>query len=266
MPESAISNEQALLVGTQPRGEGDSFVRLLTPDLGAINLLARGLRKAGSKLAGQLKPADELVFSASPARAGAPILTAVSCRREHRNWQSDLRLLALYWFMVECAWLASADGGSNADGYRLIVNLLRSDPQPDSMYSLASVYCVRLLAIHGMLPDLHHDEQTGETLSGDCYCRPGFEGMLDARTLEDGSGSRTGLLRISQERLRRWRQLHAKPLLEYAELACDRDDAALLVIFTRQHVSGLSGTALRSGEFLLQQWKLDGLRDIMRRS
>lgn len=266
MPEPGISNGQALLVGTSPRGEGDSFVRLFSPELGSLNLLARGLRKPGSKLAGQLKPADELVFSSSPARAGAPILTALSCRREHRCWQTDLRLLALYWFMLECAWLASADDGSNADAYRLIVNLLRSEPATGSFHSLAAIYSVRFLAIHGMLPDLHHDEETDEQLAGDCYCRPAFEGLLDAQRLASLSLPLSGLLRISAGRLERWRRLHGRPLLEYPQVACDAQDAALLVSFTRTKVASITGSALRSAEFVLQQWKLQSLREIMQRS
>ena len=77
-----------------------------------------------SKLAGQLKPADELQISAAAGRGGGMlILTGASSRREHRNWQQDLQLLSLYWFMLECSWLASADDGSNADGYREILGI-----------------------------------------------------------------------------------------------------------------------------------------------
>jgi recombinational DNA repair protein (RecF pathway) len=240
-------------------------VRLYSPEHGAVQLLARGLRKPGSKLAGQLKPGAELVFSSSPVRAGAPILTALSCRREHRRWQTELRLLALYWFMLECAWLASADDPGNADAYRLIVNLLRSEPQAEKFHSLASIFCLRFLGIHGLLPDLYHDEDSDEPLHGDCYCRPSFEGLLDAQRIASLSQPLSGLLHISVERLDRWRRLQGRPLLEYPEANCDAQDAAMLVSFARSQLASVAGSALRSAEFLLQQWKLASLREIMQR-
>ncbi len=262
MPDSGIQNEPALLVGSLPRGEADSLVRFYTPGHGGLQLAARSLRKPGSKLVGQLQPADELQISAAHARAGAPILTAVSCSREHRLWRNDLNLLALYWFMLECAWLASSDDVSNADGYRLIVNLLRSDPQPAQRYGLASVYCMRVLALHGMLPDLFHDELTGAALEGECLCGPAFEGLRNARDPAHAGLPRHGLLLIDAPRLQRWRSLQSRPLLEYGKLDCDAVDAALLVGFLRVHISGLAGTAVHSAEFLSRQWKLSRYRDL----
>src|SRR5690606_18304066 len=89
-----------------------------------------------------------------PGRAGSPILTGVSTLREHALWRSDLSLLALYWFFAECAWLGSAESAGNEQVYRLIVNLLRSDPAADSRHSMLSVFALRLLALHGLMPQL----------------------------------------------------------------------------------------------------------------
>lgn len=239
-------------------------MRFYTPDAGGINTIARGLRKPGSRLAGQLKPADELRISTAAGKGSTDILTGVSCSRAHADWQGDLNLLALYWFMLECAWLASSDEGSNADGYRLLINLLRSEPQTSQRMSLASVYCIRFLNLHGMLPDLHHDEETDERLETDCLCRPSFEGLLDAKRAEASPVLQHGMLRIEADRLARWRALLRRPLLEYGELDCDATDAALLVAFTRNHVASMSDSAVRSAEFLQRQWKLVGLRELIR--
>ncbi|MEZ5338635.1 MAG: recombination protein O N-terminal domain-containing protein [bacterium] len=258
MSPGGISSEAALLVGSLPRGEADSLVRLFTPGHGALNLLARGLRRPGSKLAGQLKPADELQISAAAGRGGGMlILTGASSRREHRNWQQDLQLLSLYWFMLECSWLASADEGSNADGYRLVVNLLRSEPAAEARCALACVFCIRFLGLHGMLPDLFHDEESGEPLEGDVFCRPSFEGLLDAGVLQRGMPE-YGLIRISRERLRSWRRLQSRPLLDYPEEPCGPEDVRLLLEFTRRHVASLAGSSLRSADFMAGQWKLGG--------
>lgn len=256
MPGSAISNQSALLVGSLPRGEADSLVRFLTPVHGSLTLLARGLRKPGSKLAGQLQPADELLLSAATGRGSLGILTAASCERAHPRWRNDLWLLSLYWFMLECSWLASSDETSNADGYRLLANLLRSDPDADSRAALAVVFCIRFLGLHGMLPDLLHDEETGERLAGDVMCRPAFEGLLAAE------GNAPGMVRIGRERLERWRRLHSRPLLEYPEVPCDPVDVSMLVAFVSNQVSSMAGFNVRSAEFLSRQWKLSRLSEL----
>ena len=262
MSQPGISNQPALLVGTQPRAEADSLVRLYTPGFGALTLVARSLRKPGSKLAGQLKPADELLVSAAAGRAGGRILTSVSSQRDHRIWQQDLNLLALYWFMLECSWLASADDASNADGFRLLVNLLRSVDEPGQRNSLAAVFCIRVLALHGMLPDLHHDEDSDEPLAGDALCRASFNGLVDSARAASAGIPPYGLLRISQARLQRWRRWMSRPLLEYPGQEADIVDVSLLVGFTRNHVAESAGTAVRSAEFLQRQWKLSRLQDL----
>ena len=164
--------------------------------------------------------------------------------------------------MLECAWLASSDEGSNADAYRLLVNLLRSEPRKESWHSLAAVYCLRFLALHGMLPDLLHDEDAEERLEGDCYCLPSFEGLVDARRIEASSIPLHGMLRIEHDRLNRWRRLQSRPLLEYAAENCDVRDSSLLVAFTRGHVAGMAGSAVKSADFLSGQWKLRRLSEL----
>lgn len=55
-PETKASSVEAIVLRRTDYGEADRIVSVLTPDLGRIALLAKGVRKPSSKLAGGIEP------------------------------------------------------------------------------------------------------------------------------------------------------------------------------------------------------------------
>ena len=242
------------------------MVNFISPSLGGLTCLARGLKKSGSKLAPFLQPGNELLITTIDSKRGAALLTGTVVQQEHRNWQSNLDLLSLYWFMLESSWLASAEAAGNESIYRLLVNLLRSNEALTSRHSLACVFFIRFLVLCGMLPDLFHDDTTGEMLEGHTvYCRPGFDGLCLESSLKLAGVSSGGLVRINADRLKKWQDLYRKPLLDYHLLDCDSLDTSVLAWFTRLHLESMSSSPLRTAEFLKKQWKLESTREIVMR-
>ena len=131
---------RAVLVGITPRAESDAIVRLFADGRGALVARARGLRKAQGKLAPLLQPADELKVRIATGRGGAGLLIGVEIVRAHPHWRADLGLLALYWFMAECLYVGAGEDQVNADMYRLLANLLRSEPAGDLRYGAAAAF------------------------------------------------------------------------------------------------------------------------------
>jgi DNA repair protein RecO len=249
---------KALFVGASAVGEGAGLLRFFALPEGALTLRAPGIAKQQSKLAPLIKPADELLLQTTRGR-GAPLLTGVEVEREHPRWRSELDLLALYWFMAECAYIGAADEADNELSYRLIVNLLRSDPQPAEYPATLAVFCLKLLAIHGILPDLRHCALSGERLGEleTAHVMPGGQGLVGLAEYNRRYARSEGLLRLDPERRSRWLRLIAAPLLDYAAQGVDKTDAAMLLQMTVLAFSDIAAREIGAARFLRDQWRLE---------
>ena len=257
----------ALLASSTPLGEADALLSFFTPEAGAQLVRARGLRRAQSKLAHLLKPADELRLTLAAGRMATPLLTGVSVEQAHPMWQAELRYLALYWYMLECAQLGSASPQLNTAVFTLLVNLLRSQPEPAGLFGVASVFALRLLGLHGLLPDLQHCALDGHrfTLNEPLHLLPSGEGLIGREAYNQHyARSGGGLLRLAPGQLTRWGQLAAGGLLDYPQAAANADDAAILVYLATQRMSDLAARPMQTAAFLSAQWKLAGYTEMLR--
>jgi recombinational DNA repair protein (RecF pathway) len=253
-------NSGALYASLSPIGEADALVRFFTAQTGALTVKARGLRRSGSKLQHLLQPCDELTLSFAPARTRTPVLTGVSVHKSHLFWRSELKLLALYWFFIECAITGSGTPSQNEQIFQLIVNLLRSAPADAAARQGAlAVFGIKLLALHGLLPSFEtcaldgHAFMPGEV----AHLLPNGEGLV-GREAFNSRYARSGgaLLRLDPGRLMRWRALLHGPLLDYPQLGADEWDAAVLLYHTHRQLADLAAHALPAAAFLSQSWKL----------
>jgi recombinational DNA repair protein (RecF pathway) len=264
----------ALLAGLRAHGDADMLAEFFTPQEGAITAQARSLAKPGSHLSGRLKPADELRISLARRRSGAALLTGCETTRQHPLWQEGLDHLALYWFMLDCAVTGSGTPELNTGVFRLLVNLLRSAPASSALPACASVFALKLAALHGLLPDLLHCGRDGHAFAGD---EPAFllvrgEGLIGREAYNRyyahaGSSTRhgsvpQGMLRISPRRRVRWAGLLQRRLLDYPQSGADLADAAVLLGVCHQALADLAHRQLRTYTFLQRQWKLPAGREL----
>lgn len=261
------SSHRALLVGIIPQGESDALVRFCAEEPGALTARARGLRKAESKLAPRLKPADELEVRLAAGRGGPAVLIGVEVARGHPHWRDDLGLLALYWFMAECLYVGSGDAQLNVDMYRLLCNLLRSEPMAAQRDGAASAFCLKLLRLHGLLADLKCCALDGHPLEQDepAHLLPRGEGLVGRQAYNERY-ARTGggMVMVDGARRQRWQQLVQGALLDYAAAAADSLDATLLIQLTARALGSTAATQIRSVQFLLQQWELPAIEELLR--
>jgi recombinational DNA repair protein (RecF pathway) len=256
----------ALHVATVPVGESDALVQLFCPGEGAVHVKARGLQKPQAKLAGALKPADELAVTLAATRGTSRILTGVSTSHAHPHWRADLGRLAFVWYMAECAFVGSGPPQLNDSVYQLAVNLLRTTPTADELPGAASAFALKLLALHGLLPDLEHCVVDACVLPAGqpAFLLPSGEGLIgrEAYNRSYARGS-VGLTRLDAARLTRWRRLLHGPLLEYGRLGADMRDVALLCGQLTRQLANLANRPIGSMEFLSKQWKLPSQRELL---
>jgi len=258
-PGPAEISSSALWASTQALSESAALVRFYCPDEGALSVRAPGLLKPASKLAPLLQPADELRISTVRGRGGLPTLTGTTLERGHPHWRESLPRLALVWFMLECGLLSSSSPPVNSATYQLTVNLLRSEPPDSQLIAALSVYCIKLLALHGLLPDLKVCQLDGHYLSDDepAFLLPSGEGLCGRAAYNSQfARSAAGLLRLDPARRQRWLSLQHGALLLYGSRGADSADAAALLHMASQRLADAAEQRVASAQFLAQQWKL----------
>jgi recombinational DNA repair protein (RecF pathway) len=260
-----LTSLPVLLYSIDLEGEGAGLVRFCAEGHGALAVRGRGLGKPASKLAPLLKPADELVIDLARGRGRTPVLTGVRLGRSHARWRASLPHQALQWFMVECAYTASGEQAENERVFRLIVNLLRREPPADELAGSACAFCLKFLAIHGLLPDLLNCAVSGNALSSGepAFLLPTGEGFVSLETYNSRyARSGRGLVRLESPRLPRWRRQLSGALLDYPDQGFDETDAALLIGLGQRVLSDTSARHLASATFLARQWGLKSLAEL----
>ncbi|MCC7476838.1 recombination protein O N-terminal domain-containing protein [bacterium] len=268
LEQSQARGLPALWVASFPINESDALLRFFAAQEGSLSIKARGILKASSKLAPFLQSGDELLIRSAAARsaqaAGAAhgalrVLTGLSVAHGHPVWRSGLDHSALWWWMLDCCCAASAAPLQNSEMFQLLVNLLRSEPAAAALPACACVFSLKLLAIHGLLPDFSSCAVDGHRLAPDepAFLLPSGEGLI-GRDVFNARYARSAaeLPRIDAPRRLRWQRLLHGALLDYPAARVDAVDAALLIRLATQHIGDLSQQRLETAEFLARQWKL----------
>ena len=258
VPSPTSDQLHAVWVNTVPRNEADALVRFLTPE-GALTTSARGMLKPSSKLAPLVKPGDELSLTLVHGRGSMPVLAGVVLARGHPAWQLNLDSTALCWTMTEYAALSTGDDELNQSLFQLVVNLLRSEPEPRQLPGAFAVYSLRLLSLHGVMLDLVHCAYTGAAFTPDepVHLLPTGDGLI-GREAYNANYARHGggMPRISPQRLAGWQRLSRQPLLDYRTVPVDTTDCALLLHLLEQQIARPAGMRPGSGSFIRRQWAL----------
>jgi DNA repair protein RecO len=259
----------ALWVSSAPLGEADAMLRLFACPYGELNVLARGLRRSTSKLAHVFQSADELRVTLARGRGRLSVLAGASMQLAHPAWRADLALTALCWFFTECACLGAAGPAQNEQVYTMLVNLLRTTPDGSAArYGALGAFCLKLLAVHGLLPSLGHCCIDGHGLSADepVHLLPSGEGVIGREAYNaQYARSASGLLRLDPQRIARWRRMHGGPLLDYASAGADELDAAVLLTLCARSIADLAARPVNSAQFLRTQWRLPTLNEVVAR-
>jgi len=243
------------------------LVSLFACPEGAVTVRAKGLRRPGSKLAHVFKPADELQVSAVRGRTRTPVLTGASLGMPHPLWREDLNLLALYWFIIECAQLSSSSPAVNEQVYGLLIDLLRREPlTPSAQTDALAAFGIRLLSLHGLMLDLARCSIDGHLIERDepVHLLPSGEGIV-GRDAYNRRYARTGavLVRMDPARLARWQSMEAGTMRGSGSAAGDATDAALVLHFTALRLAETTAKPVRTATFLQRQWRLPNFQQVL---
>jgi DNA repair protein RecO (recombination protein O) len=178
----------AIILGRTDYGEADRILTLLTPDHGKLRLLAKGVRRVKSKMAGgiELFSVSEITFIKGRGEIGTLVSTRLIKHYEHIVSNLDRTML----------------------GYDLLKKLNKAtEDQPESEYfevldqAFAALndheigmqiivfwFAARLLDLNGYTPNLQTDDQGKQLVSGSDYDF-NFEAMAFSLTAKGAFGT-----------------------------------------------------------------------------
>lgn len=92
----------AIVVSRFPLGEADRVLTLVTPEIGKLKVIAKGVRRPRSRLGGSLEPFAELHVNLARGRT-FDVVTSVSLTRAFLRLRDGLEATATAWYLAELA-------------------------------------------------------------------------------------------------------------------------------------------------------------------
>lgn len=167
MSERLVSLQPGFLIRHWPYGETSLLADVLTRDFGRISILARGLRKPKSKMAGVLMPFVPLLLSYGTGRGGLNYLS----HAEHQQSTFDLSLQgkALFcgYYINELLTHFLHQSDPHPEVFELYQQSLLALQHGDNVESCLRCFEVSLLELVGYGLDLRFDSQTHQLVEAD---------------------------------------------------------------------------------------------------
>jgi DNA repair protein RecO (recombination protein O) len=160
---------KAIILRRTNYGEADRIVSFLTPTLGKISALVKGVRKQRSKLAGGIELFSESTVTFMETRGNLGRIIQARLENHWNNLVGDLpRMMFGYEVMKSIDRVAPDDEGK--EFYKLLKSSLTYLNSPDiSLASTKMWFWLQILDIAGHRPDLEHDNNKKALNSSDLY-------------------------------------------------------------------------------------------------
>lgn len=140
-------------------GEADRIITFLTPDRGKVGVLARGVRKTKSKLAGGIELFSVSDITVLPGRGEVSTLISARLLRHYGNIVKDLERTKAGYEFIKMLSKATEDN-PEAAFFNLIDNTFKSLDQPDINLDLINLwFAAQLLKLSGHSPNLSTDQE-----------------------------------------------------------------------------------------------------------
>lgn len=155
-------------------GEADRIITLLTRDFGKLALIAKGVRKEKSKLAGGIELMSESDISFLPAKSSVGTLVSTQLIRHFSNIHTDLERMRLASTVLKRIDRVTEDDTSS-DYYDVAVDTLLALNSPLIPVELIDAwYTMRLMLIMGEVINVEHDA-AGRAFNEEMMYRFSFE-------------------------------------------------------------------------------------------
>jgi DNA repair protein RecO (recombination protein O) len=102
VPARRLYATDAIVLSRFELGEADRVLTLITPELGKLKAIAKGIRRPASRLGGSLEPFAELHVNLARGRT-FDVVTGVAVKRAFLRLRDSLESAATAWYLAELA-------------------------------------------------------------------------------------------------------------------------------------------------------------------
>lgn len=172
IPHSFTSD--GLVLGRRNFGEADRIINVYSKGKGKVSLIAKGVRKPGSKKRGHIEIFSKIRFQAVNGK-GMGILTEVETLDDYEEIRKSIRKVSLAYYFVEVLGKAVHEGEGNTELYDLLTGVMDELKTAKKLKDLRLRFVTNLLKILGYWPNDKNlpfpDEKLEEVLERELYSK-----------------------------------------------------------------------------------------------
>lgn len=247
-PRPRVYKTEAIVLRTMDLGEADRVLTVLTPRLGKLRVIAKGVRRPRSRIGGGLQPFSDVQLVLAVGRTW-DVVTSSSLEDPHLGLRNDLHSTAAAWYLVELVDRFVEGAADTHEPFRVLAQGLSAlDAGADvSREVVARWFELALLDAMGFRPELAQCLECGSVIEpdGNSYSPVGG-GVLCPQCAHRAHGARP----ISADALKVLRHLQRSSLVGVIRLrlapALHREVERLL----HGTVSAVVEREMRSRDFL----------------
>jgi DNA repair protein RecO (recombination protein O) len=248
-PRARLYKTEAIVLRSMDLGEADRVLTVLTPRLGKLRVIAKGIRRPRSRLGGGLEPMSDVQLVLAVGRTW-DVVTGIALEDPHLGLRNDLHSTAAAWYVVELADRFCEGAADSHEAFFLLAQALSALDAPQAAVPRAVVarwFELHLLDAMGFRPELGRCLECGADIEpeGTAYS-PVAGGVLCASC----GGAALGARPVGRDALKVLRHLQRSPLTDILRLrlapALHREVERLL----HDTVSAILERELRSRDFL----------------
>jgi DNA repair protein RecO (recombination protein O) len=144
---------EAIVLKTNDFAEADRILVLFTRHFGKVRVVAKGIRRATSRMAGHAEPLTHATYQLARGRE-LDVLTGAEARAIYPDMRDDLALIAAGWYVAELVDRFTADRVPSAPLFDLLETALRALDAGISPSVVCRWFDLHLLDRSGFRPEL----------------------------------------------------------------------------------------------------------------
>ena len=169
MSRARVYKTEAIVLRSMDLGEADRVLTVLTPRLGKLRVIAKGVRRTRSRLGGGLEPFSDVHLVLAVGRT-FDVVTQTALEDPHLGLRDDLHSTAAAWYLVELAdrfCEGTADSHAAFELLAQVLSALDASPAEVSRAVVARWFELHLLDAMGFRPELSRCLECGAQIAPD---------------------------------------------------------------------------------------------------
>ncbi len=212
-PRARLYKTEAIVLRSMDLGEADRVLTVLTPRLGKLRVIAKGVRRPKSRIGGGLQPFSDIQLVLAVGRTW-DVVTTASLEDPHLGLRNDLHSTAAAWYVVELADRFCEGAADSHQAFELLAQALSGLDAPAAEVTrevVARWFELHLLDAMGFRPELVRCLECGSEIEpdGNAYS-PAAGGVVCPQCRHAALGART----IGADALKVMRHLQRSSLVE----------------------------------------------------